>query len=412
MKKKKPLIWVALVASLLLVTTGCSQNQQEIFNANLKMQDVNSMKAHTTMTFKLSGSGLEPTAQQQFDTASTFLNNAKLDLDVLTNGNPQKTTSQSQVAINLVTPGMTINLPCWVDSDLTGNTPNVKEIVKLPQIAKASLPTQIASKEYMVLNTSDMNKSVPNTMDMTSLMEFSKDFQAKEVAFLTSYAQRFNPNLDTADNGIQYVQTDEGLVPARAYEVKLNDAQFKYFIRYTVNNFVQDSEAMNFVKDFMDSILGFSQVPDKAKTSSDFDQAFKEFDTNKAQFLTQFNTAMDQLNNVPLLGDKGIDLQYDISRGYLIKKSGTIDLKVDLAQINQFVNTLSGQQSPIEAKGLLNLMINYNTDVSGINTPQKIEIPEITADNSFNYMDLIKLSTTATGTGTATGIPALTAIPK
>lgn len=391
MKSKKNLIRVALVLTLLLVLTGCSQNQQVIFDAAMNMQDAHSMQEHTTMTFQLSGSGFEPNVQQQIDAAVMYLNNAKFDLDVKTSGNVQKTAVKSQVNMNLALQGMDINIPIWVDSDLTGNTPKVIEIIKLPLIAKASFPPQFASKDYMVMDTLDMDNSELSDIDMIKLTEFSKTFQAAEVAFLNSYSKRFNPNVDVVSSGSQTVQTNDGPKAAQIYEIKLNDAQFKDFIRYTVNNFAKDTEAMNFVKELMVSILEISQVPDKAKTLSDFDQAFKEFEEGKPQFLAEFNTFMDQLNAVTFLGDKGLELKYAISGGYCVQKSGTLDLKIDVAKINQLMNTLNAQQSTdVDAKGILDLQINFSTDISGINSPIEIKIPEVNSDNSFSYLDLMK----------------------
>lgn len=390
MKAKKKFVWAASVVALLLVLTGCSQNQQEIFNSVMKMQDVKSLQEHTTMTFQLSGSGFEPDVQQQVEAAAMYLNNAKLELDVKTSGNEQKTATKSQVDMNLALQGTNINMPIWVDSDFTGETSKVTEIIKLPQIAKASLPPQFANKEYMIINPFAMNNSAPSNIDMTNFMKLSRNLQTMEVNFLTSYSQRFNPNFDVVDKGIQDVQTNDGLKSAHVYEINLNDAQFKEFIRYTVNNFVQDKEAMNFVKEFMHSILEISQVPDNAKSLNDFDQAFNEFDTNKTQFLTDFNTAMDQLNDVEFLGDKGLALKYAISDGYFVKESGAINLKLDFDKMNHFMNTLNGQQSTsVDANGTLNLMVTFSTDISGINSPLEIQIPEVNTSNSFSYLDLM-----------------------
>lgn len=394
MKSKTKLTWTALVLTALLVLPGCSQNQQVIFDASMKMQDVQSVQTNTAMTFHLSGSGFEPTIQPQVDMAAMYLNNAKVDLAAKTSANEQKTVSKSQVDMNLTVPGMEIKVPIWVDSDLTGDTPKVTEIIKLPQMAKASLPPQFAGKEYMVMDPSTMTNSNAELsgMDMIKLTEFSKNFQASEVAFLNSYAKRFNPKVDVVSNGSQTVQTNDGPKEAQIYNLKLNDAEFKDFIRYTVNNFTQDAEAMNFVKEFMDSILEISQVPDKANTLSDFDRAFKEFEANKPQFLVEFNTVMDQLDAVTFLGDKGLEIKYAISDGYCVQKSGTLNLKIDVAQMNQLTNTLNKEQStevPVDAKGTLDFQINFKTDISGINSPVEITLPEVNSDNSFNYMDLM-----------------------
>ena len=384
MKATRRSIWLALVVALLLILTGCSSSQQELFNAAMKTRDVNSVQQHTTMTFELKGSGFEPSIQQQIDMAAAFLKDAKLEFDVKASTNDQKTAAKSQVTIDLALQGMDITMPIWVDSDLTGDTPKVIEIIKIPQIAKESLPPQFAGKDYVVLDLLNMDNSGANNMDMTKLMEFSKNYQEKELKFLSSYSKRFKPNVDTVGNSTHYMQTDDGLKLVRSYQLRLDDAQFKEFIRYAVNNMLQDEEALEFVKEFMETVLEMSQVPDEAKSLSDMDQVLKDFDAKA--FLVSFNSVMDQLEEVTLLGDQGLKLEYTIYDGYFIKKSGAINLQIDIAQLNQLMNTLNGQEStPIEAQGIVDMMINYSTDISGINQPLEIEFPEVNPINSFDY---------------------------
>ncbi len=390
---KKKFTWVASLLTLLLVLTGCTQNQQAIFDAAMKMQNVTSLQQQTTMTFELTGSGFDPAVQQQVDTATAFMNHAKLNLIVKTSGNEERTVSKSQVDMDLSLQGMNITMPVWVDSDLTGDTPKVIEIIKLPTIAKASLPPQFASKDYAVLNPSNMGTPGLSSFNMSKLTELSKSLQAKQVTFLTSYAQRFNPDLKVISKGSQYVQINDESKLAQLYELKLNDAELKAFVRYTVNNFTQDKEAMMFVKEFMGSILEISQVPE-ANTSSQFDQAFEEFEVNKQEFLTQFNTVMGELEDVTILGNQGLELQYAIVDGYAVKKSGVLDLKVDLAQIKELMETLNPQLSSTDdAMGSLSLKVNFSTVTSDLNSPLEIQIPDVNENNSFDYMDLIKTLT-------------------
>lgn len=394
MRTKRIFIWVALVATLLLILTGCSLNQQEIFNAALKMQDVNSKQVHTTMTFKLSGSGFSSKDQQQIDSVAMLINNATLDFDIKTKSNEQKTVSQTQEIMNLTAPGMAINVPVWVDLDLAGSTPKLNEIVKLPPIAKTSLPQQLASKDYMVISPMDKENSELGYIDLAKLTELSQEIRDKEISFLESYSKRFNPNFDTVSTSTESMTTSDGYKLVRRYEIRLDDKQFKEFIRYTVNNFVQDKEAINFVKDLMDFSLQMSQVPDKEKSLDAFNKAFEQFDTEKqTQFLANFNTQMDQLNDVTILGDKGLDLQFYLYNGYLIKESGTINLNLDLAQMNHLIGGLNDQQSVSDApQGTLDMLINFNTDITGINTPIEINIPEINKTNSFSMKDILGLS--------------------
>lgn len=62
------MVWITSVLTLLFVLMGCTPYQQVIFDASMKMQKVNSVQQHTTMSFELSGSGFEPAIQQQIGT--------------------------------------------------------------------------------------------------------------------------------------------------------------------------------------------------------------------------------------------------------------------------------------------------------------------------------------------------------
>lgn len=391
--KKRGYYWIGALLSLLLVLTGCSQNQQVIFDANMKMQNVTSLQQQTTMTFNLTGSGFDPAVQQQVNMASAFLNNAQLDMNVKTSTNQEKTAAKSQVEMSYSSQGMTISMPVWVDFDFAGDTPRFKEIIKLPQIAAASLPSQYANKEYMVLNPLDMGDAGPNSTNFFNFAGLSS-LQSQQIQFLTSYAKRFNPDVKVVAKGNQYVETNDGRKSAKIYELKLNDAQLKDLIRYTVNNFAQDKEAMAFVKTFMQSIMGMNQSSVQGNGLKELDQAFADFEANKEESLNTFNAVMDQMKNVAILGDQGIELQYALVDGYVVKESGTIDLKVDLAQISQMMSAMkTGEQSNSAseaAAGTLNLKINFSTVTSNINKTLDIAMPETNAANSFAYIDFVK----------------------
>lgn len=375
-----------LSLALLFSLPGCTPNEQAVFDAAMKMQKVHSMQEHTTMFFELSGTGFEPTVQKQVDTAAAVLNNAKLDLNAKTSGNEQKTVVKSQVNMDLNAQGISINMPIWVDMDISGKEPKLTEIIKVPQIAAASLPSQFAQKEYMVMNPYNTNNVPMGNIDFAKFMEFNTAYQTKWINFVTSYSQRFSPNLNVTKVSIN------GDNSVQKYTLKLNDAELKEFISYTVNNFAQDKEAMNFLKDLITTMIEMSKDTDKTKNLSDLDQVFKELDASIPQFLAQFNTVMSQLKNVTFLGDKGLELNYTISDGYITQKSGMINLKIDLAQLNKLGGSLSGQQSAAaNSQGALNLTVNFNTDITGINTPIDIQIPEVNKDNSFDYMDYLKV---------------------
>lgn len=221
--KTKRIVCVALILVTILILSGCSQNQQQVFNAYLKMQNVSSAHEHIILSLKMNGSDFDPATQQKVDQAAAYLNNAKLDLDIRTSGNSEQTVNQSQIMMDVALPGLEIKVPCWVDMDLTQSTPKLSEVIQIPQLATSYLPKKFAGKEYMVINPFDQAGIGMGAADLTDFAKFIKDFKTKEVSFLTGYAARFNPDIDLADKGLQSVQTDDGLKQAQVYELNLND---------------------------------------------------------------------------------------------------------------------------------------------------------------------------------------------
>jgi putative cell wall-binding protein len=163
---------------------------------------------------------------------------------------------------------------------------------------------------------------------------------------------------------------------------------FKQLIRYTANNFLQDKEAVGFVKDYLTSIIDLSQPKANQEQKTALKQIINNYDPQA--FLTVFNQVMDQVQGMSILGDGGLKLQYALAGGYLIKTDGSINFKLDSSQLAPALSNAGEQEIPADtAKGNLNLTVNWSTDLSDINSSLDIQIPATDANNSFNYADLM-----------------------
>lgn len=383
MKNRKKLLAVSILLIVALVLTGCTANQKAIFDASMKMQKVNSAQQHITMSIGLTGSGLDPMVQEQVDQIAAMLKDANFELTVNTNSNEEKTKVQSQVDMNLTMAGMEISMPYWVDMDLTSKDPKLKEIFRLPQIAKATFPEEFRSKEYMVMDIANTSNPEFNTLDMTKLMNFGLNYQEKWTDFLVDYANRFNPNFEVVS-----VPTNDN---TQKFSIRLDDKGFKELLSYTVNNFAQDEEALGFIEEYFNMIF---EVAGQGTLdgSMSFEESFMETEIDATKTLDQFNSLMETLRNVTLIGDKGIQLNYTIADGYIVESSGSIDLQIDLSEISQLMPMPTIDMDSPEMSGILSLTVNYDTDTSNINLPVDIQIPELTPGNSFDYFDFIEAS--------------------
>ncbi len=385
MKAKKRFFAISLLLVVVLVLAGCTPNQMAILDASVKMQNVNSVQQNMTMSMNLKGSGLDPELQEQVDQIAAMLNGAKIGFDIKTDSNEKKTVVRAQADMKFSMPGLEINMPFWIDMDLEQDNPKFLEIFQMPSIVRASMPPEYMTKDYMVMDLNGMNESGLNSMDMTKLMDFSVNLQTKWTDFLLSYAARFNPDVEVVSVPVDEPSTQK-------YTISLDDKAFKGLLGYTVNHFLQDAEARNFISEYFQAIFELTPDTGVSGDSMFFEEAFME-PQKLAEALTAFNAILESLQDVTLIGEGGIQLSYTIKDGYITQNSGSIDLQLDLAQIAAWM------EEPEEVSGVLNLVINFDSETSNINEPLDIRIPELTAENSYDYVDFIKTSMAAMETG-------------
>ena len=85
----------------------------------------------------------------------------------------------------------------WVNTDLTGDKPQIKEVFKMPILLTTKLPTKFQGKEYMVMDLENMT-TVPGMpkQDYKKIIDFSKEFQPKILDFIAKYSKQFNPSIN------------------------------------------------------------------------------------------------------------------------------------------------------------------------------------------------------------------------
>lgn len=104
MKINKKRFAIAILLIAILVLTGCTANQKAIFDASMKMQKVNSIQQHMTLSMELKGTGLDPMIQEQVDQVAAMLNDTKIELNLKTKTNEKQTMVQSQADMNFSMP--------------------------------------------------------------------------------------------------------------------------------------------------------------------------------------------------------------------------------------------------------------------------------------------------------------------
>ncbi|MTK11782.1 MAG: cell wall-binding repeat-containing protein [Clostridiaceae bacterium] len=366
-----------------------------LLKATLNQNNINSMESDNTIGVNASVKDLPKEGQDQADKIIPIINNSKMNFNIKMNGNGNKTLSDVQEDITIQVAGMNIQTTAWVSLDMTGSQPKMKEIIKIPEVAAQYLPPQFAGKQYMVMDPIEANsKLTPGANNLTGLMDFSKNFQPQFQSFMEKYLENWNPGFKFIDyKGLMRVNNKDGIKYAQTYQLKLNDMTFKSLLNYTATDAVQNKEFISFMKQFMLSCVDLSGVPNKEQQKQDIEKVFANMASNPQESMKQIKTFMDAIKDLKVIGDKGIDITYNICDGYIIGETGIVDLQLDIHKFVEAMNKLSNTQGGTteDVKGILGLGFNYNTQNYNINKDVKITIPQLTKENSFDYMDLINL---------------------
>lgn len=384
----KKLSVIALILVLAMAFTGCSTSELSLYNAFKKTQNVTSMESDTAISFTLEGEGFSEEEQANLQEITSMLNSMKMDLHQKMVQNKEKTASRALVDAKVNLGGIGMDMTVWVDADMSGDKAKLVEIIKMPPILMNSLSTKDGPKEYIVYDFQEIMGENQEQINIDEFMKFSKEVQPKITKLIKDSEEKFNPGFEIAKYKDKKIIDEKELT---IYEVKLDDAAFKNLIRYTVNYYIDNKDIVEFVKEYMNLVMGMTK-PKTEEEKLAQDKVKDELETlekDLPNIKEKFNSFMDTYKDVKIIGDKGIVLEYGVnSDGYIVHEAGNIDLRIDLESIGKIAQGKESAQ-----KGILKFGISYNSKVYNINSEMKIDLPVVNESNSLNFTDMINSTT-------------------
>ncbi|MCF6462408.1 hypothetical protein [Clostridium sp. Cult1] len=376
---------VAIVLVLSIVFTGCTNNELDLYKAFNKSQDINSMESDTVLNFTLKGEGFSAEDEQIVQQLVNTLNNSEISIKQKMKQNEEKTAAKAFADMNLNFGGMKMPMSVWVDTDMSGETPKLVEIIEMPQMLMSGMSPEAADKKYLVYDFEKITDTSGTGIDYDELMKFSKDFQPKITNFFKDYQEDFKPEVEVVKYRGQKTVNGEAL---SIYELKLNDESFKDFIKYTVNYTLDNKDAIEFVKEYMNAVIDMVEIPEGEEQPSqeEINMEMDNLEKELPELKKQFNEFMDTYKDIKIIGDKGIVIEYGVnSDGYIVYEAGNIDLRIDLEAITKAVKE---DLPPVE--GVLNLGIKFETKVSNINKDIRVYIPKVNKSNSIDFSEMMQ----------------------
>lgn len=378
---------LALILALSISLTGCVGGELKLYNAFNKMQDVTSIESEMEMGFTFETEGFSEEDQIMLEQVSAMVNNSKITMNQKAQYNKGQTVGQAQVDMNMNFGGMVMPMNVWVDMDMSTDELKMKEIIKMPQMLMNSMVPNDPEKQYLVLDMGQMMKEESKELNFNELMKFSKEFQPKLAEFMKEIQKDFKPDIKMVEEKGSKVVNKEVL---NIYELTLNDATLKELVKYAVNYSLDKKEVVEFIKEYMNAVMKVVTIPEAEKKAAEAEikQGLEDLEKQLPEFKVKFNEFMDKYEDVKILGDKGIVIEFGINKdGYIVHEVGNIDLRIDLGQIAEVV----GEKAP-EMKGIIKLGINYTSKSYNINSKDvKVEMPKVDENNSIDYMKMMEM---------------------
>ncbi|WP_353095542.1 hypothetical protein [Tissierella praeacuta] len=386
----KKLSVLALLLALAISVTGCVGGESKLYNALNKMQDITSFESDMEMGFTLEGEGFAEDEQLVLQQVASAVNNSTIKMNMKQVQNKEKTASKAEANVNMNFGGMGMDMKVWVDSDISIDKPNVKEIIEMPQVMMNAMFPDDPQKKYIVYDFEKIAKSSNEGVNLQEIMKFSRDFQPEFAEFMKEIQKDFKPGIEIVNGKGTKLVGNEKL---DIYEIKMDDATLKELVKYSVNYALDNEATMDFVEEYIKAVMSVSKVSETEK--SDVKNELAEIEKKTPEFKAEFSKFMEKYKDVKILGDKGIVMEYGINEdGYIVHESGNIDLRIDLEKFAEVANKSNDdkEKSIPQVKGIIKLGINYSTNHSNINSKDiKIEMPKVDEKNSVDYMEMMKM---------------------
>jgi|GEM_PF-5476572 len=380
--KKTAIIFILVLMIVSLV--GCSGDELSLYKAMLKMQDITYYEQISDVSLRFDYQGEKNT---DLDKVKLLMNSFKFTSKQNYSTNKSKDIMKISMDALMTLDDMTYNYKVWLDTNMTEKAPYYRQIIKMPFIARVSASEEYTNKEYIVIDSNNISSDNEEAMVFQNLPKLNKDIIQKSNDFIEKYMTDFIPNVKMVTKGESALVDGER---ATVYEVKLDDASLKSLVKHFVNDFANDEEAVDMMKDlafvFYD-VYGINQT----NTYEEFKAQLDDVENQIPEMIEQFNTAMEKLENINILGKNGISIKYYINnKGYIIKQEGSVDLLLNVRKLAEAFEMNEDDLAGVPSDNVFEIGVDFTNTFKNINKAQEVVLPNINEDNSIDFFKLIE----------------------
>jgi hypothetical protein len=367
--------------------TGCDiSDKKALFDALQKTKEIKSLESKSNLVLKMDISGMPTEDIEQLKAMLPIGQEITIQTNQKLSSNQEKTISNAQIDLAIETDEVTYNTSIWSKTNLTNQPPEMKQIIKLPSQAKDFMPHEYIDKDYLVIDTKDLDMEEDFNMDeYNDLTESVTDLQNKIIAFVKDYSVNVDPGFAVVT--YQGVRNLEGR-NLKTYELKLTDESFKKLLKHSVNYLSNNETSRQMLEETFMALVDASIA---TETEDTMNAAHKKFTNGKTTFSQDLNTIINAFDNVKLLGNRGMTVSLGIDEnGFIVNESGFADFVINTTEIEKaFKNASGAAKTSITQGAVFTLSTDFNTDTTKINEFVNINFPETNSDNSFTLEDIM-----------------------
>ena len=392
----KKLSIVALILTIVMIFTGCQGTDSKLIDAFVKNQDIRSLESETVFNFNIEADGFDDGTQEILDNVAGIINSTNIKFNQRAIQNEEQTTSKAVADIGVKIDAMGIDMDLasiWVDVDMSEDELKLLEIFRINPLLLGLIPDgHILDKEYIVYDVNELLEEMEFPMDIFS--KYTKGINDKVKDIMVNAKGKFNPGfkfINYKGKRLYYGKQQD------VFEIRLDDKGFKDLLRYSVKYSMNDEDILELVKDYMDFVKNMlaKQVEDSGEGLDEkekIDAILESWEEQVAKQEEAFDSVMDALMEIQIIGDKGIAIEYRIEDGLIVSEAGNIDLVFDLSNLEKLMNIKETELPMPIASGILNLGLNFETNILRVNDESiVVELPETNEENSFNIIELMKM---------------------
>ena len=412
-------ISVLLVTALIAILfSGCSLSEKKLYDAFMKTKEIESIETKSKISAKVDIKGLSEEEQLEAEKMISMINNSSIEIIQKAKMEEDNLKEKAQSDININLAGVEMKSGVWIDADITGDKFEFTEIIKLPKMMMLSAFPNSEGKDYIVLNSEELNKSQKETNPGMDLVDFSKNiqkFQPKVEDFFKTYIENF----DFDEKLVDYKGKEDDL---KVYEVELDNDTFKDFVQYSIESAIENEELDTLIEEYFKLVLNMgNSMEDLSEVErqqmetviNDLTNSFN--DEQKEKMLDKIDEFFESIEDIEIIGEDGIKIEYKINEdGYIVAQDWDIHITINqqnieeelknvekLNSLNKLYKTEQPNKEQIDKEPvIIDIKLNITNETLQINEDIDFEFPEITEENSMSYMELINPGIPTYPTGT------------